>query len=65
MGTRSAVRDPTDRVAAYQMRKGGMDHLEISRRLGYPISTIRNWISKGYRLERQMLEALSDGKENL
>lgn len=43
------------------MKRGGMTYSEISELLGYPKTTIANWISNGSRLVREAMRRLTRG----
>lgn len=58
---RSTVRDRRHVRWAFQMSRGGMTQSEISEVLGYPKTTIQNWIANGSRLVRKAMRALTNG----
>ncbi len=54
-------RDPRHMRMAWQMSKGGMSRREIAEQLGYPETTINNWINRGNALYRDAVRKM--GKE--
>ena len=46
------------------MSRGGMSHLDIANTLGYPITTVKNWIALGNRFNREAMEKLNSGRTN-
>lgn len=57
------MRTERDREYAWRMSRGGMSHKEIADMLGYPITTVRNWISLGNRFTREAMDRLNKGRQ--
>ena len=59
---KSTARDRRHIRWAYQMRRGGMTYAEISELLGYPMTTISNWIANGKHLVNEAMRRLTRGE---